>query len=68
MRTTIPRLLAKISQTRSMSEGRRLTVMGAIEVNDQTITDIGQEIEFAAGDVLRVGKREIVLREVDLQE
>jgi len=61
MKATVPRILAEIEKVRSMSEGRRLVVCGHVAINGVVITDISQEVSVTTGDIITVGKTEVVV-------
>ncbi len=42
---------------KSKSEARRLIEQGGVSLNDVVLNDSSQELKFAIGDVLRIGKR-----------
>jgi tyrosyl-tRNA synthetase len=46
--------------TKTKSEAARLVKAGAVHVDDRQLSDPQEEIAFAAGMLLRVGKRRVV--------
>ena len=55
MKGTLSQILAQLQRTRSMSEGRRLTVQGAVKINGVVLDDLTKEIEVKTGDIISIG-------------
>lgn len=45
----------------SVSDGRRVVAMGAVKLNGVLQTNMGADVVIRTGDVLKVGRRKIVL-------
>jgi tyrosyl-tRNA synthetase len=50
-------LLVEAGLAPSKSEARRLAGQGAVAINDERVDDPQAEVEFAGGEIVRVGKR-----------
>lgn len=61
MRGTIPRILAAIQAVRSLSEGKRLIFQNGVKVNGVVVKDISEEWTVRTGDIITVGRNEIVV-------
>jgi ribosomal protein S4 len=57
MKTTLAKILCNSGCTVSMSQGRRLVVCGAVQVNGEVKNDL-EAVEVKEGDVVKVGKRQ----------
>jgi len=68
MKMTIVQLLKRLNATVSMSEGRRVAIMGAVKLNGFPVQRIDVAHEFHSGDVIHVGKREFKVDKEHLQE
>lgn len=60
-KATLPKVLKAIEKVRSVSEARRLVISGDVFVNGVLIVDITEEILIKTGDIIKVGKTEIVV-------
>lgn len=50
-------LLKQLMPEESNSQLRRLVMQGAVQVDSQKVTDVGQVIEVLSGQVVKIGKR-----------
>lgn len=53
----IVELLKQLEPQKSNSQLRRLVMQGGVEVDQAKVTDVGQELSLAKGQVVKVGKR-----------
>lgn len=53
---TIIQLLKQLNATISMSDGRRVTSMGAVKLNGFPVQRTDVDVDFHVGDVIEVGK------------
>ena len=63
MKSNLPKILVALGRTCSMAEGRRLVIGGNVSVNGNKITNISEEVLVNTGDIVKVGKTEIVVSE-----
>lgn len=56
-RLNIVDLLKQLMSEESNSQLRRLVMQGAVQVDNQKITDVGQVVTLTSGQVVKVGKR-----------
>lgn len=54
---TLVQWLKELDLTISMSEGRRIVVMGGVQLNGETIKDLDKDVVLKPGDTIQVGKR-----------
>ncbi len=50
-------LLKQLKPEESNSQLRRLVMQGAVQIDNQKVTDVGQVIEVLSGQVVKIGKR-----------